>query len=166
MSGRASGGSDSMQGDREVIAYLNRVLTNELTTINQYFLHARMLLQWGFKELADHEYKQSIDEMKDADGLIKRILFLEGLPNLQELGKLQVGENVKEILEADLGQERRAIPLLREAIAFAEKQSDYVTRDLLVDILEGEEDHFDWLETQLHLIEQMGLQNYLQSQAK
>jgi bacterioferritin len=154
-----------MQGNKEVIAYLNRVLTNELTTINQYFLHARMLLQWGFKEFADHEYKQSIDEMKDADGLTRRILFLEGLPNLQELGKLQVGENVKEILEADLGQERRAIPLLREAIAFTEKQSDYVTRDLLVDILEGEEEHFDWLETQLHLIEQMGLQNYLQSQA-
>jgi bacterioferritin len=155
-----------MKGHTQVIAYLNRVLTNELTTINQYFLHARMLSQWGLKELGDYEYKQSIDEMKDADALIKRILFLEGLPNLQELGKLHIGENTKEILEADAGQERTAIPLLREAIAFTEKEADYVTRDILTDILEGEEEHLDWLETQLHLIGQMGLQNYVQSHAK
>ncbi|HTI87334.1 MAG TPA: bacterioferritin [Alphaproteobacteria bacterium] len=154
-----------MQGDKDVIGYLNRILTNELTTINQYFLHARMLKQWGFEKLAEYEYKQSIDEMKDADELIKRILFLEGLPNLQELGRLRIGENLTEILRADEGQERNAIPLLREAIAFAETKGDYVTRDLLTDILDGEEKHLDWIETQLHLIDQMGLQNYSQSQA-
>ncbi|MGE5538131.1 MAG: bacterioferritin [Gemmatimonas sp.] len=154
-----------MKGDREVIGYLNRILTNELTTINQYFLHSRMLAQWGFGKLAEYEYKQSIDEMKDADELIKRILFLEGLPNLQELGKLRIGENLVEILRADEMQERNAIPLLREAIAFTEGKGDYVTRDMLTDILEGEEKHLDWIETQLHLIEQMGLQNYSQSQA-
>jgi bacterioferritin len=154
-----------MQGNKEVIGYLNRVLTNELTTINQYFLHARMLDQWGFKHLGQVEYKQSIDEMKDADALIKRILFLEGLPNLQELGKLQIGENLEEVLKADMGQEQKAIPLLREAIAFTEKQSDFITRDLLTEILDGEEKHLDWIETQLHLIGEMGLQNYAQSQA-
>jgi bacterioferritin len=124
-----------------------------------------MLKQWGFEKLAEYEYKQSIDEMKDADELIKRILFLEGLPNLQELGRLRIGENLTEILRADEGQERNAIPLLREAIAFAETKGDYVTRDLLTDILDGEEKHLDWIETQLHLIDQMGLQNYSQSQA-
>jgi bacterioferritin len=154
-----------MQGNKEVIGYLNRVLTNELTTINQYFLHARMLDQWGFKHLGQVEYKQSIDEMKDADTLIKRILFLEGLPNLQELGKLHIGENLEEVLKADLGQEQKAIPLLREVIAFTEKQSDFITRDVLTDILHGEEKHLDWIETQLHLIDEMGLQNYAQSQA-
>jgi bacterioferritin len=154
-----------MKGDKDVIGYLNRILTNELTTINQYFLHARMLKQWGFEKLADYEYKQSVDEMKDADELIKRILFLEGLPNLQELGRLRIGENLTEILRADESQERNAIPLLREAIAFTEGKSDYVTRDMLTDILDGEEKHLDWIETQLHLIDQMGLQNYSQSQA-
>jgi bacterioferritin len=154
-----------MKGDKDVIGFLNRILTNELTTINQYFLHARMLKQWGFEKLAEYEYKQSIDEMRDADELIKRILFLEGLPNLQELGRLRIGENLTEILRSDESQERNAIPLLREAIAFTETKGDYVTRDLLTDILDGEEKHLDWIETQLHLIDQMGLQNYSQSQA-
>lgn len=123
------------------------------------------LTQWGLKELGEHEYNLSIGEMKDADALIKRILFLEGLPNLQDLGRLLIGENVREVLQLDLEQERQAMPLLREAIGFAERQQDFVSRELLRKILDGEEDHVDWLETQLHLLDQMGLQNYIQSGA-
>ncbi|MGA9852246.1 MAG: bacterioferritin [Gammaproteobacteria bacterium] len=151
-----------MQGDIKVIQFLNRVLKNELTAINQYFLHARMYKNWGLKELDEHEYKESVDEMKHADRLIERVLFLEGLPNLQELGKLYIGENVREIIECDLRLEMEAAPLLREAIAYCEIKSDYISRELFEDILESEEDHIDWLETQLDLITRVGIENYTQ----
>jgi bacterioferritin len=152
-----------MKGDAKVIQYLNKVLGNELIAINQYFLHSRMYKDWGLKELAEHEYEESIDEMKHADKLTERILFLEGLPNLQDLGKLLIGENTQEILKCDLQLEMNAIPDLKEAIAHCESVQDYVSRELFEDILESEEEHVDWLETQLGLIEKVGLQNYLQS---
>jgi len=155
-----------MRGDAEVVRYLNAVLKNELTAINQYFLHAKMFRNWGYERLADHEHHESIDEMKHADHLTERILFLEGLPNFQDLGKLMIGESVPEALRADLDLEIGALPLLREAIAHAERVSDYVSRELFEDILESEEEHIDWLETQFKVIDDIGIANYLQSQAK
>ncbi|MDE1886610.1 MAG: bacterioferritin [Gammaproteobacteria bacterium] len=151
-----------MQGDTKAIQYLNRVLKNELTAINQYFLHSRMYQNWGLKELGEHERQESLDEMKHADRLVTRILFLEGLPNLQDLGKLYVGEHVKEILECDLRLEMEAAPLLREAIDYCESKNDYISRELFESILQSEEDHIDWLETQLDLITRVGLENYAQ----
>ncbi len=153
-----------MKGDSKVIGHLNRVLTNELTAVNQYFLHSRMCRNWGLHKLAEHEHHESVDEMKHADKLIERILFLEGLPNLQDLHKLLVGENVHEILKCDLQLEMKAHPALKEGIAHCESVGDYVSRELLDEILAGEEEHIDWLETQLELIEKIGLQNYQQSQ--
>jgi bacterioferritin len=152
-----------MKGDAKVIELLNKVLGNELIAINQYFLHSRMYGNFGLKELEEHEYHESIDEMKHADKLIKRILFLEGLPNLQHLGKLLIGENVVEMIKCDLLLEQKALPDLKEGIAHCEKVGDYNSRELFEDILDSEEEHIDWLETQLGLIDQLGLQNYLQS---
>ena len=153
-----------MQGDTKIIEHLNRALKAELTAINQYFLHSRMFEDWGLERLAKKEYDESIEEMNHADELIKRILFLEGLPNLQDLGRLRIGENPKEALESDLAMELEAVPMYREAIAYAEETRDYVTRDLFEKILDDEEEHVDWLETQLDLIERIGLERYLQSQ--
>lgn len=152
-----------MQGDPEVIKILNHVLKNELTAINQYFLHYRMLKHWGFHRLAHKEYEESIDEMKHADRLMDRILFLDGLPNLQHIDRLRIGETVREILESDLALENDAIPVLREGITYCESVKDYVSRELLTEILESEEEHVDWLETQLELFDKLGEQNYLQS---
>ena len=154
-----------MKGDATVIEHLNKVLKNELTAINQYFLHSRMYKDWGMTKLADHEFEESVDEMKHADELIERILFLEGLPNLQDLGKLRIGENTQEMLQCDLDLELDAIPDLRAAIAYCEAHKDYVSRDLFDSILSSEEEHVDWLETQLGLIDKMGLENYIQAQA-
>lgn len=155
-----------MQGDPKVIDYLNAVLRNELTAINQYFLHARLLNHWSVSKLGKHEYEESLDEMKHADRLIERILFLGGLPNLQDLGKLLIGEDVKEILECDLELENLAMPALRDAIAYSETIRDYISRELFEAILESEEDHVDFLETQFELIERVGIENYVQLQAE
>ncbi|MBP8926879.1 MAG: bacterioferritin [Pseudomonadales bacterium] len=152
-----------MKGDKQVIQFLNKVLRQELAAINQYFLHARMYKNWGLTKLGEHEHHESIDEMKHADQLIERILFLEGLPNLQDIGNLRIGENTREMLECDLALELEALPILREAVAHSEAVQDYVSRELFEHILEAEEDHVDWLETQLELIGRVGLENYLQS---
>ena len=155
-----------MKGDAKVIEYLNKCLKSELTAINQYFLHSRMLKDWGVSKLADYEHKESIEEMNHADWLIERILFLGGLPNLQDLGKLRIGESVKEILECDMKLEEDAIPLLKDAIEHAEKVRDYVSRDLFGKILANEEEHVDYIETQFDLIEQIGIQSYIQLQSE
>lgn len=153
-----------MKGDAKVISFLNKALTNELTAINQYFLHARMYKNWGFNKLNEKTYHESIDEMKHADRLIERILFLEGLPNLQNLEKILIGEHPQEMLECDLTLEQQAMPLLKEAIQYCESVQDFNSREILEDILASEEEHIDWLETQLELIGKIGIQNYLQSQ--
>jgi bacterioferritin len=155
-----------MEGDSKVIEYLNRVLRNELMAINQYFLHSRMFKDWGLNALGDYEFQESVDEMKHADQLIERILFLEGLPNMQDIGKLRIGEHAQEMLSCDLALEMDAIPDLREAIEYCESCRDYVSRDLFDSILDSEEEHVDWLETQLDLIKRVGIENYQQSQMK
>lgn len=154
-----------MKGDPKVIAHLNKVLKNELTAVNQYFLHSRILKDWGLEKLGEKEFEESVDEMKHADQLVQRILFLEGLPNMQDLGKLMIGENVKEILECDLKLEQKGLPDLRAAITECEQLDDFVSRHLFREILSSEEEHVDWLETQLGLIEKMGVENFIQSQA-
>lgn len=155
-----------MKGDAKVIEFLNKALTNELTAINQYWLHYRVLADWGVAKLAEYERHESIDEMKHADQLAERILFLNGLPNFQAIHKLKVGENVEEILKADLAVELEAVPLLKDAIEYCESVRDYVSRDLFADILESEEEHIDFLETQFDMIARMGLENYVQLNSK
>lgn len=155
-----------MKGDARVVQYLNEALKNELTAINQYFLHYRMLKHWGIEKLAKYEYSESIDEMKHADRLADRIFFLDGLPNFQDMGRLRIGESVEEILKADLALELDALPQLKEAIAYCEEVRDYVTRDLFNDILESEEEHVDTIERQFDMIERMGIQNYIQLQSE
>ncbi len=155
-----------MQGDSKIIEYLNQALTNELTAVNQYWLHYRILHHWGVHKLADFERHESIDEMKHADRLADRILFLDGLPNFQAIGRLKIGETVEEILRADLALEMEAIPLLKDGIAHAESVRDFVSRDLFESILANEEEHVDILETQFEMIQRMGLENYIQLQSK
>ena len=155
-----------MKGDKKVIEFLNKALLNELTAINQYWLHYRMLDNWGVHKLAKYERGESLDEMKHADRLADRILFLEGLPNFQALGKLKIGEGVEEILKCDLALEHEALPLLQDAIEHCEKVRDYNSREIFEDILDSEEEHVDWLETQFEMIERMGLQNYVQLQSE
>jgi len=156
----------SITGDPATLSFLNKVLKNELTAINQYFLHSRMLADWGLSILAHKEYEESIDEMKHADRLIKRVLFLGGLPNLQDLGKLMIGENVAEVLKCDLSLEMMSLPDLKLAITHCETVKDFISRELFTHILESEEEHIDWLQTQMRLIEQMGMENYVQLQTK
>lgn len=154
-----------MRGDEKIISHLNQILKNELTAINQYFLHSRMLNDWGVTKLGEHAYQESIEEMRHADSLIERILFLEGLPNLQDLGKLKIGETVEEILRCDLGLEVKAMKDLRVAIAHAEEVNDFPSRDLFASILKNEEEHVDFIETQLTLMKQIGTENYIQTQS-
>ncbi len=152
-----------MKGNKEIIGFLNECLGNELIAINQYFLHARMFKNWGLEELDEHEYKKSIQDMKHADKIIERVLFLEGIPNLQKLGKLLIGEHTTEMLECDLKLEMATLKKLRETIVFCEENSDFVSRDMLSGILDDEEEHVDWLETQLDLIKKITIENYMQS---
>jgi bacterioferritin len=154
-----------MKGDTQILEALNKVLYNELIAINQYLLHSRMFKNWGVTKLAEYEYKESLDEMQHADMLIERILFLEGLPNVQDLGRLLIGEDVKEMLECDLQIEEQAIPVLKTGIELCEKKADFVSRQLLEDILKSEEHHVDWLEEQFEMIKRMGLENYVQLQS-
>ncbi|MEZ5735227.1 MAG: bacterioferritin [Novosphingobium sp.] len=155
-----------MQGDKQVIDFLNKALLNELTAINQYWLHYRILDNWGIHKLAEYEKHESLDEMRHADTLAERVLFLEGLPNFQALGKLKIGESVEEILKCDLDLEHEAVPLLKEAIAHCEHVRDYISREIFERILESEEEHIDFLETQFEMISRMGLENYIQLQSK